>query len=265
MACSWLECVLKLLMSCNSYEPENRPHLPVGLCPLIMSYHFAFFAALLAFNWFFFSKCHVSRETLKPPEITNKLMFQGGIGFVCVCAGGFIGTGSSAKHGCFIFENEIWLGGNVFQSSPNEKLSSWETSGTVHRLWCGERWQVPLDVLFSAEIIESQIPSWLRASGLYSGGMHAPKPVKLCQRMNPSSVCLPCCRVSFVSGLIVAREEFLHLPAHAYMHGLYFFPTLRPFLSLFASATFYQQTPAHADLLYTTTSLLCSIWKYCWL
>lgn len=82
--------------------------------------------------------------------------------------------------------------------------------------------------------------------------------VKLCQRTNPSSVCLPCCCVSFVSGLIVAREEFLHLP-HMHTCMVYIFQTpdgLPPPPSLFASesATLTTQTPSHTDLLYATVN-----------
>lgn len=38
------------------------------------------------------------------------------------------------KHMCNFFSfNEGWLGETIFQSSSNEKLSSWETDCTVHR------------------------------------------------------------------------------------------------------------------------------------
>lgn len=93
--------------------------------------------------------------------------------------------------------------------------------------------------------------------------------VKLCQCMNPSSVCLPRCCVSFVSGLIVAREEFLHLPTHAYTHGLYISDPRRGFFSLFVClwvCHFYRQTPSHADLLCATINhKLCAVRWWLWL
>lgn len=66
---------------------------------------------------------------------------------------------------------------------------------------------------------------------------------------------------SFVSGLIVAREEFLHLPAHGCIYTCSLFLLVPLSVCVFSLP----KTPTHADLLYTTTSrLLCAlVWRCC--
>lgn len=59
---------------------------------------------------------------------------------------------------------------------------------------------------------------------------------------------------SFVSGLIVAPEQFLHLPTHAYIHTVFFF-SFTAHSSLCFFSFFLPQTPTLTDLLYTSISL----------
>lgn len=138
----------------------------------------------------------------------------------------------------FYLENEIWIDGNcIFPIMarmivcPAERRVA-RCASLVHRalaagtagcvVLCGNN-RIP-DSFLTA----SQWPIFWR-----NARTHEKKPSEVVPAheslQNP--MCLPRGCVSFVSGLIVAREEFLHLPSHAYMHGLYISAPVMGFFS----------------------------------
>lgn len=113
-----------------------------------------------------------------------------------------------------LFSNHLQM-----KSYPAERQIAGCT-GLVHNALTGI-W----DVLFCAEIMEFQIPSCAASQWPIFWKNARAETSEVVPNLNPSCVCVCVFAMqlcSFVSGLIVAPEQFLHLPTHAYIHTVCF-------------------------------------------
>lgn len=114
---------------------------------------------------------------------------------------------------CMFPQNEGWLGGTIFQSSSNEKLSRGRGRLRSESVQRAKLWQVPWMCCSVVEIIEfvlscltvSQWPIFFLKKGCLRWNQWSCAKAEAERRAFAVQLC------SFVSGLIVAREELLLL------------------------------------------------------